>query len=292
MENRLLTNKSDIEKMRRLILSLPGTPSVTDFEEFIQMQTVLNSTRLWLEDSTLIAFAYVDDYNNLCFEIAPEISASSLAKEIVDWGLVCQRRKNTQTGENASLDSSCSASNPERISLLERMGFLQQEVRSMKFIRSLADPIQPFPLPPGYTIRCLHGEKEVEPWVSLHQAAVGTEHMTTEYRLAMMHAPAYAQDMDWVIISPDGDLAAYCVGSIDEDNPTIGTLDPIGTHPDYQRRGLSSALIAHGLSVLKSKGLQYAQFGTSSENLPMRQLGIRSGFRLRSESVWFSKKVI
>jgi len=278
--------------MRRLISSLPGTPSVTDFEEFIQIKTVQKTTRLWLEDSALIAFAYVDDFNNLCFEIAPEISDPRLEKEIVDWGLICQSEKNTQTGETASLDSSCSASNLERINLLERMGFLQQEIRSMKFIRSLADPIQPFPLPRGYTIRSLQGENEVEPWVSMHQAAVGTEHMTTEYRLAMMHVPAYDQDMDWVVTAPDGNLAAYCIGSIDEEDPTIGALDPIGTHPDHQRRGLSSALIAHGLSVLKSKGLQHVQFGTSSENLLMQQLGIRTGFRLKSESVWFSKMVI
>lgn len=291
MENRLLTSQSDIEKMRRLISSLPDNPSITDFEEFIQMQTVQKTTRLWLEGSILIAFAYVDDYNNLCFEIKPEISDPWLEKEIVDWGLVCQREKNTQTGKNDSLDSSCSASNLERVNLLERMGFIQQEVRSMKFIRSLADPIQPYPLPPGYTIRCLQGEREVESWVNLHQAAVGTENMTTEYRLAMMHTPAYAEDMDWVVTAPDGNLVAYCMGSIDEEDHTIGALDPIGTHPSHQRRGLSAALIAHGLSILKSKGLQYAQFGTSSENLPMRQLGTRSGFRLKSESVWFSKKV-
>ena len=291
MENRLLINESDIENLRRFISSLPGTPSVTDFEEMIQIQSMQKTTRLWLEDSTLIAFAYVDDFNNLCFEITPEISDPGLEKEIMDWGLVCQREKNKITGENASLDSSCSASNLERISLLERMGFIQQEVRSMKFIRSLDDLIQPFPLPRGYTIRVLQGENEVERWVSLHQAAVGTEHMTTEYRLAMMHAPAYDPNMDWVVTAPDGSLAAYCIGSIDEEDPAFGALDPIGTHPLHQRLGISSALIAHGLSVLKSKGLKYAQFGTSSENLPMRQLGIRSGFKLRSESVWFSRMV-
>jgi mycothiol synthase len=237
----------------------------------------------------LIAFAFVDDFNNLCFEIAPENSAPDLEQEIVNWGMVCIREKNKQTGENASLDSSCSASNFERIHLLERMGFTQQEVRSMKFIRSLSDPVQLFPLPEGYTMRCLKGEGEVEQWVKLHRAAVATENMTSEYRLAMIHTPAYQSDMDWVVAALDGSLAAYCIGSIDEEDITIGSLDPIGTHPDYQRRGLASALITHGLSILKEKGLQSVQFGTSSENLPMQRLGIRSGFRLKSESVWFSK---
>lgn len=290
MENRLLLNQSDIENMRSLLSSLPDTPTITDFEEFIQIKSVQQTTRLWMQDSTLLAFAYVDDFNNLCFEIAPNNSNQHLEQEIVDWGLVCMREKNKQNGENAPLDSSCSSSNLERINLLERMGFIQEEVRSMKFIRSLSDPIQPYPLPKGYKIKCIKGEEEVEQWVKLHRAAVGTEHMTTEYRLAMMHAPAYDRDMDWVVTASDGSLVAYCIGSIDEEDYTIGSLDPIGTHPDHQHRGLSTALIAHGLAVLRGKGLQNAQFGTSSENLPMQQLGIRSGFKLQSESVWFSIK--
>jgi mycothiol synthase len=291
MENRPLINETDIEKMRNLISSLVKTPSITDFEEFIQIRTVQQTTRLWFEDYALIAFVYVDDYNNLCFEIAPEISNFSLEQEIVDWGLACMREKNRQSGENTPLDSSCSALNPERINTLERMGFNQLQVRSMKFIRSLADPIQPIPLPLGYSIRCLRSEDEVEQWVNLHRTVVGTDHMTTEYRLAMMHAPEYDQDMDWVVTASDGNLAAYCIGSIDEEDPTIGALDPIGTHPDHRHRGLSAALIAHGLSVLKNKGLKSAHFGTSSENIPMQQLGIRSGFKLKSESVWFSQIV-
>lgn len=287
MENRLYINESDIENMRHLISSLPNTPTITDFEEFIQIQTVQQTTRLWLQESKLIAFAYVDDFNNLCFEISPGATHPRLEQEIIDWGMICIHEKNKQFSENSPLDSSCSASNLERINMLERMGFVQQEVRSIKFIRSLSDPNQPFPLPKGYKIRCLKGEDEVESWVKMHRAAVGTEHMTSEYRLAMMNTPTYDRDMDWVVTTPDGNLAAYCIGSIDEENHNIGSLDPIGTHPDHQQRGLASTLIAHGLSVLKEKGLNFAQFGTSSENLPMQRLGIRSGFTLKSESVWF-----
>lgn len=290
MVNRLYINESDIETMRHLISSLPNTPTITDFEEFIQIQSVQQTTRLWLQESKLIAFAYVDDFNNLCFEISPGATHPRLEQEIIDWGMICIREKNKRSGENASLDSSCSASNLDRINMLERMGFVQQEVRSMKFIRSLSDPIQTCPLPTGYKIRCISGEDEVEQWERLHQAAVGTEHMTTEYRLAMMHTPSYDREIDWVVTAPDGSLTAYCIGSIAEEDHTIGSLDPIGTHPDHQHYGLASALIAHGLSILKTKGLLLAQFGTSSENLPMRQLGIRTGFKLKSESVWFSKR--
>lgn len=201
------------------------------------------------------------------------------------------REKLLQTGETATLDSSCSASNLERIRLLERMGFNQQITRSLLFVRSLADPIPFSPLPPGYRLRVVKSIDEVESLVKLHQAAFRTDHMTTEYRLAMMNAPAYDQTMDWVVTTSDGSLAAFCIGSVDEEDPTIGSLDPIGTHPDHRRLGLSAALVAHGLSVLKGRGLLFAQFGTSSENLPMHQLANRFGFNIKKESVWFSKMI-
>jgi ribosomal protein S18 acetylase RimI-like enzyme len=291
IEHRQITSNADIEGIRLFISSLPITPTITDFEENIQMQTVRQNTRLWFEGPQLVAFAYVDDYCNLCFEIAPEIRNLKLEQEIVDWGTDCMRRVINKTGEIAALDSSCSASSKDRISILERMGFTQQVVRSLHFSCDLSDPIPEICLPHGYAIRCANGESEVAQLVNLHRAAFGTEQMTIEYRLAMMHAPEYDQTMDWVATSPDGNLAAFCIGSIDGEDPSTGYLDPIGTHPDHRRISLSAAMIAHGLSELKSRSLKYARFGTSSENIPMRQLAEQTGFKLDSESVWFSREV-
>lgn len=91
IEHRQFVKNSDIEVLRQFISSLPNSPSVTDFEENIQIQTVQQNTRLWFEGPQLVAFAYVDDYCNLCFEIAPEICNLKLEREIVDWGSDCMR---------------------------------------------------------------------------------------------------------------------------------------------------------------------------------------------------------
>lgn len=291
MEHRPINNDLDIESMRQLIASLKNKLSIVDFEEFIQLKSVRQNTRLWFEGPLLIAFAYVDDFNNLCFEVIPDKSNRKVEDEIIGWGLECMRNKNMQSGVNDSLDSSCSAQNLARIELLERMGFIQQEIRSLKFARPLNEPIQELPLPSGYSIRCVNGESEVAHLVSLHRAAFGTNHMTEEYRLAMMHAPDYDKCLDWVAVAPEGTLAGFCIGSIDEDDSTLGYLDPIGVHPDHRRIGLSAAMIAYGLSYFRSRGIKTIQLGTSSENLPMIALAIRSGFTLQSESIWFSMDV-
>ena len=288
---RNLQGEHDIQSMRNLIHSLPHGSSLVDFEEVIQMHSVQDATRLWFTNGKLIAFAYVDDFNNLCFDLLPDNSSIELESEIVGWGMQLLRERNQSTGEESTLDASCTGSNIDRIQLLERHGFIQQAIRSLHFERDLSLPIPSIILPAGYTIRPVKGESEVEDLVTLHRLAFGTDHMTVEYRLAMMHAPTYEPCFDWLAQSPSGKLAAFCIGSFEEGDPSIAYLDPVGTHPDHRRLGLAAALMIHGMSVFLDRGVKLLKFGTSSENIGMQKLGEFLGFSLKSESVWFSKQV-
>lgn len=289
--HRSLEGESDIQSMRCLMNSLPKGTSVIDFEEVIQTRSVQDATRLWFAKGQLISFAYVDDYNNLCFDLLPDRSSDDLESEIVAWGLQCMRERSQSDGEEATLDASCTGSNIERIQLLERHGFEQQAVRSLHFERALSIPIPPLKLPAGYQIRTVRGASEVADLVALHRLAFGSDRMTAEYRLAMMHAPQYEPRFDWVAQSSSGTLAAFCIGSFDEEDPSIAYLDPVGTHPDHRRLGLAGSMMGYGMTVLAERGVKLVKFGTSSENMGMQKLGEQLGFSCRSESVWFSKPV-
>ena len=48
----------------------------------------------------------------------------------------------------------------------------------------------------------------------------------------------YRADLDCVVEAPDGSLVAYCLAWLDDAN-RVGELEPVGTHPDYRRRGLA-----------------------------------------------------
>lgn len=291
MECQLFNGETDLQKMRTLMDVLPGGPTITDFEEHIQLSTVQKNTRLWMENHELIAFAYVDDYNNLCFEILPGYSSPTLEQEIVAWGVDCMNLRNQVNQETATLDACCTASYHERISILERNGFVQDSIRTLHYVRDLSKLISPSPLPDGFSIRITTGEPEIEQLVALHQAAFGSDQMTIEYRRAIMAGPQYEPKMDWVIVAPNGNLAAFCLGSFDEVNKKEGYLDPIGVHPDYQQNGLGAAIVTHGLLELYKQGVSLVKLGTSSENIGMQQLARKMGFEVISESLWFSKQI-
>ncbi|MBN1373480.1 MAG: GNAT family N-acetyltransferase [Anaerolineaceae bacterium] len=292
MNSILLRDENDIQTIRDFLSRLPGGCTVVDFEEQVQLASVRHTTRLWLGKQGLLAFAWVDDYNNLVFDLDPQQASPKLEMEIIAWGAAIMRKRNAGAGEPSTLDASCQAANLERIALLERHGFHRDEIRSLHYARSLEEPIPEVPLPPGFELRAAHGEQEVEALVALHRAAFGTDNMTVEERLAIMRAPEYVPDLDLLVTASNGELCALCIcGFVELGNPAVGYTDPIGVHAAYQGRGLGKAVVSDGLRLLRQRGAKRAELGTSSENLPMQRLAESLGFAVVSESVWFSKEV-
>jgi len=91
-----------------------------------------------------------------------------------------------------------------------RFRFLPDEaIRTLRYARSLAEPIPEPAVPTGYAIRSITGEGEVGALVTLHRAAFGTERLTTTEQLARMAAADYDPALDLVAVAPDGSLVAY-----------------------------------------------------------------------------------
>ena len=212
----LLRGEADIRLIRELIEHLPYESTVIDFEETIQLRTVRATTQLWQQNDKIVGFAFVDDYNNLRFEINTEFSSAQLENEIIEWGINCVKKRNTDTGANNTLDASFGADNTWQISMLERFGFVHEDLRSLQFTRSLSEPIREYAFPSGFSLRNVAGEHEVESLVALHRAAFGTDNMTVEQRLAIMREPQYEQELDLVAVAPKGELSAFCICGFDD----------------------------------------------------------------------------
>ena len=292
ISRRLGNSAGDLALIHVLLQQSESADSLGDFEEAIQLPTVQATVRLW-EDGGLLGAAYVDDYSNLWFVIRPEAAlVDTLAAEMVQWGLACVQVRNSDGEAGATLDCVCEAQDTDRIRLLKTNGFIRQDVRTLKYERRLEQPVAPIKLPDGYDIRCAAGEAEVDTLTELHRAAFETDQMMAEYRLVMMCAPGYRADLDMVVTAPDGCLAAFCVGGVEEDRAGwLGKTDPIGTHPDHRRKGLAQAVVSEVLRRLQAEGIRRVALGTSSDNLAMQRLADSLEFKIVSEKVWLSKPV-
>jgi mycothiol synthase len=291
-------NQSDIQDMRSLLRQPGNELEITDFNELIALDSIQANTRIWRNHvGSLIAFAFVDDFNNLCFALDEKLGADPLGIELVGWGEKCIRQRMLETGELATLDACCNGKNQKRSKFLERLGFQKVKERTLHYQRSLLVPIPRVVMPNRCYLRSVQGEEQAESLAALHRAAFGTEHMTLEYRLAMMRAPNYDPGLDLYIETSPGEPIAFCICSIakeenDRDGTRNGYTDPIGVDPRYQGRGFGSIILLAGLHALYDRGMECAKLGTSSENLPMQRLAESLDFRIVSEKIWFSKAVI
>ncbi len=260
-------------------------PNKADLEEDLASREIRARTRLWFDEDRLIAWAYVDDFQNLRWEVEGQYN-NKLGYDIVEWGVKCAH----EIPGVSTLDASCSEEYAERIEFLEKYGFKRTEKITIHMERDLLQLIPRPKIPKGFAIRAVAGTEEAEKIASLHRAAFGTEYMTTENRLAIMNTSAYDPSLDLVAIAPDGTFAAYCTCSVSLEK-RMGSTDPVATHPHYQRLGLARALLLSGFRLLKERGMQKAVLGTSVDNVAMQRTAESVGFYIAYKTLWFEKRI-
>ncbi len=105
--------------------------------------------------------------------------------------------------------------------------------------------------PAGFTVRPLGGD--VEKYVALHQSVFESKNMTLEWRGHTLQSPLYKPELDLVVESPTGELAAFCICWFNE-KLSAGQVEPLGVHADYRQLGLGKVALSHGVSRLRSMG--------------------------------------
>jgi len=303
LTHRSYAGDADLQAMIALTQTLRArgqkvSPIAADLYEELADARSQASARLW-EDAhgQLVGFVYVSQWQNLVDVFDEREFTPAIETMMMDWAVSAMQRRNQDQGEPQTLDASTLETNQPRIAFLERHGFKRQEESSILFARPLDQPISDPILPPGFVIRPMAGEPEVDAYVALHRAAFGTGNMTVEYRRTIMNAPDFIPQLDLVAVAPNGDLAALCVCQIfSDDSPRAdgkkeGWTDPVATHPAYQRLGLAKALILHGMCLLKARGIDIALLGTSSQNIAMQRTAEAIGFRVASNTLLYCKTV-
>lgn len=127
--------------------------------------------------------------------------------------------------------------------------------------RSLASTLPQTAAPPGFTIRPLAGPSEVEAYVALHRAVFESESMTAAWRHRTLQHAAYEPTLDLVAVTPDGQLAAFCICWFDPQGPmgrACGQIEPLGVHAAFRGQGLGRTMLIEGLQRLRQHGAQNA----------------------------------
>ncbi|MGW8557921.1 GNAT family N-acetyltransferase [Streptomyces tubercidicus] len=139
---------------------------------------------------------------------------------------------------------------PHLIAALERHGHTRRNGGPFMvgLGRSLAELPDAPRLPDGYRISAQRSRAEVAGRAATHRAAFGSARVTAERHARMRETWPYRAEFDLVVVSPAGEVAAYCQGWYDA-ALRVGAFEPVGTHPEHRRRGLARAVC---LAVLRA----------------------------------------
>jgi ribosomal protein S18 acetylase RimI-like enzyme len=241
---------------------------------------------LWENDSGALAgFGFIQNAGWLDLAVHPAARGHNIESEIVAWAV--ERFRQIALGRTERLPYWVAAreDDADRIAVFERHGFERGEESVIRLHRPLDVPVDAPAVPEGFVLRPLAGEGEVEAYVAVHRAAFGTQNMTVEWRRRTLHAPAYRPELDLVVEASDGRLAAFTILWL---NPSAqgqsgrreGQIEPAGTHPDFQRRGLATALLREGFRRLAAAGAEMAIVETDTFRGPAQRLYASAGFTL------------
>lgn len=167
------------------------------------------------------------------------------------------------------------------VECLERLGFQMTDTTNLDLERSVVELIPEIELPGGFQIRPLAGESELPQRATAQHAVFGSslelDRYIERYR-RFMRSAAYTDALDLVVLTPDNQVAAFSIWWLDPVN-RLGHLEPLGTHPAFQRQGLARALILEGLRRMQAAGMTRVNVCTEGDNYPAQALYQATGFQ-------------
>lgn len=245
----------------------------------------VRSTPLWIVDGALAGFIWPSG-NNADLLVHP--THREVEVVMLDW-VEAQLAAADDEGR-ATVTTWAMAQDKERAARLTAHGYERTDNNMIFYTADLARSISEPALPPGFTIRPFAGETEIEARVAVHRSAFHPSRMTVEKHRRAMASPTYRQELDLLVIAPDGMPAAFCIIWYDEVN-RFGVFEPVGAHQDYWRRGLAKAVLLHGQRLLRELGAEVAHVYAAGGNDASTALYPAAGFEVSDLNYQWEKQI-
>jgi mycothiol synthase len=241
-------------------------------------EAFLPTIPLWFADDTLVGFVWPREGNGELFT-HPHHRA-------VEEHMVAYAEQHLRTPATAAKPAALTLvslqSDTRRNELLTACGLVRMDSFLASHILDLSQPTPTPQLPEGFTIRDMTGAlsaAEIEARVNVHRAAFHPSKFTAAKYALTRSSPTFRPDLDLVAVAPNGDFAAYCTLWFEPEN-RVALYEPVGCHPDYQRRGLGRAVLHEGALRLRELGAVRAHVGSWREDSAGAMLYRAAGFQL------------
>jgi mycothiol synthase len=143
-------------------------------------------------------------------------------------------------------------------------------------------------LPDGYRLSTIATDADIAARVVAGHGAFPGSTMTEEKYRFCRTTPLYRPTLDTVIVAPDGSFAAFALGWLDPLSLSV-ELEPVGVHPDHQRRGLGRAVCRAALRAAAGMGGREVLIAAESGNPAANGLYASLGLGLSARVIALSR---
>ena len=259
-----------------------------------------HNVNLWLDANQLVGWTVLQaPFWALDYAIHPKFTAS-IHPEILNWADQRASQLLHTPFERSAWFVNVFDYQLERRRQLEQAGFADQGDAAVDpwskvwLVLKEETPLSQPDLPQSFTLRPLAGARECSAYVDLHQAVFESKNMTLAWRQGVLQQPAYRAQSDLIALSPDGELAAFCIGWYNPNGPKgmpCGQIEPMGVGARFRSLGLGRAILSACLARLRSMGAGQIYVETDSYRDAARTLYESVGFELHSRVCVYRKDV-
>ena len=216
---------------------------------------------LWQMDGQIVAMLNPDTPGEAFFQIHPAYREQISVSEMLD--VAEQKLANTKEHGKKELLAWVNAADKAMKVILTECGYAPSRFKPEYMrLRSFTKPIPESVPQSGYTVRALGDTSELPArswlsWKVFHPDEPDEKYQGWEWYQNVQRVPLYRRDLDIVAVAPDGELAAFCTVWFDDVTRTA-VFEPVGTHPDHQKRGLGKAVMSEGLRRAEKLGATLA----------------------------------
>ena len=205
---------------------------------------------LWEVDGQIAAMLNPDHDDEAFFQIHPAFRSQISVADMLD--VAEQKLSKIKEAGKTELIVWVNADDSSTKDLFAQRGYVRSRFKAEHMRRRfLSQPVPDSAPPVGYTVRALGDESELPArswlsWKAFHPDEPDVKYEGWQWYKNIQRVPLYRRDLDIVAVAPDGELAAFCTVWFDDVTRTA-VFEPVGTHPDHQKRGLGKAVMNEGL---------------------------------------------
>lgn len=213
----------------------------------------------WKTETDRVVALFISEYGKDDFFIVVHPSFWALFPKVLNWGVEFWARGKSK------ISTDVYTFGQQKIEQLIAAGFYEDGHVENVRTYALGQYDFSYELKPDFNLMSFSDYGNYESRVKLVQNAFNNPNFSEARLHSLQSSPNYQAELDLVIVNPQGESVAYCMGWVEENDAKSGFIEPMGVHSDYRRNGFGAALAKECFRRLYDMGVERAWIASNAE---------------------------